>query len=110
MATKFIPNPAGIAAVTRSPAVGAVMLEVAQGVAAFAIESAPVGPGEVEGHYRDQIAASGPGVIGGKVGARVNANKFTSGWIEKGTSDTPAFHVLANAVAAAGLELGSDGG
>ena len=46
-------------------------------------------------------------IIETKAAARVNARKFTSGFIEFGTSDTPPFAILRTSVDATGLTLES---
>jgi hypothetical protein len=79
------------------------MLERAEEVAGIAKAIAPRGEGK-GGHYADMIDAQA-GVISGLAGARVNARKFTSGFIEFGTSDTPTFATLRTACDAAGLPL-----
>lgn len=103
MAVRFIPNPAGIALIARTPAMGAAMLARASAVRDGAKSVAPIGEGE-GGHYADMITADA-NIIDGIGGARVNARKFTSGFIEFGTSDTPVFAPLRLGVDIAGLSL-----
>ena len=107
MAVRFVPNPLGIALIGRTPLMANAMLERADEVAETAHSIAPEGPGK-DGHYRDQITTA-PIVENAVAGARVNANKFTSAWIEFGTSDTPTFAVLRTSCDANGLSL-SEGG
>lgn len=104
---RFVPNMRGIALLARTPAMSRAMLERAEYVAEIASSIAPRGPGK-GGHYADMIDAVAM-VIGSLAGARVNANKFTSGFIEFGTSDTPAFAILRTAADAAGLSLTGGG-
>jgi hypothetical protein len=106
VAVKFVPNPLGIALIGRTPLMARAMVGRADEVAGIVRTIAPVGPGK-GGHYRDMIS-TGPIVSQGLAGGRVNANKFTSGFIEFGTSDTPTFAPLRTACDAAGLSL--DGG
>jgi hypothetical protein len=103
VATRFIPNPLGIALIARTPFMAAAMVDRADEVAETVRQIAPVGPGR-GGHYRDQITTAAI-VAEGVAGGRVNANKFTSGFIEVGTSDTPAFAPLRTACDANGLTL-----
>lgn len=103
---RFVPNMRGIALIARTPQMAAAMVARAGEVRDAAISIAPIGPGE-GGHYRDQITADAA-VIDGLAGGRVNAWKFTAGFIEFGTSDTPAFAVLRTACDAAGLTLGGE--
>ena len=103
MAVVFVPNPVGIALLARTPQMAAAMLDRGNEVALAAASIAPVGPGG-GGHYRDQIRAEA-GVFEGKAGARVNAYKFTAGFLEFGTSDTPIFAPLRTGCDAAGLTL-----
>lgn len=102
---RIIPNPAGIALLARTPFMSAEMLDRADEVAENAKSVAPYGEGE-GGHYRDMIRTA-PIVAKGVAGARVNAWKFTSGFIEFGTSDTPIFQPLRKGAEMAGLSLGA---
>ncbi len=90
--TTFIPNPAIASLVARSEAVDHVCEEKAQKVADYAQQTAPV----LTGAYRDSIHAVNEGE-----GARVVADIDYAIYLEVGTSDTPAFHTLGNALAAA---------
>lgn len=109
MAVRFVPNPPGIALLAHTPRMGAAMLAWAEYVADIARSIAPRGEGE-GGHYADQIEADGPVTNALGTGARVNANKFTSHFLEFGTSDTPRFATLRTAVDASGLTLGGKAG
>lgn len=104
MAVRVVPNPVGIALLARTPFMSNAMMERGNAVAETAASIGPVGDGAVEGHYVDQIKAV-PLVALGVAGSRVNAYKFTSGFIEFGTSDTPAFAPLRTACDAVGLTL-----
>lgn len=105
MAVRFIPNLRGIALIGKTPAMTAAMVARAGEGADAAKAIAPRGAGE-GGHYADQISAdpAGPGA------ARINAWKFTSGFIEFGTSDTPVFAPLRTGCDAAGLTLSAPEG
>jgi hypothetical protein len=106
VATRFIPNPLGIALIARTPFMANAMVERADAVAEAAKAIAPEGPGH-GGHYRDMIDTAAI-VSEGVAGGRVNAWKFTAGFIEFGTSDTPTFAVLRTSCDAAGLTLGGE--
>jgi hypothetical protein len=103
VAVYFIPKPLGIALIARTPFMANAMEERAGEVAAAAKAIAPRGPGK-GGHYADMIDTAQI-VAEGVAGARVNAWKFTSGFIEFGTSDTPTFAPLRLGCDAAGLSL-----
>lgn len=103
MAVFYRPDFRGIALLARTPQMSAAMLDRAGDIRDVAESIAPVGAGE-GGHYKDQITADAA-VIAGLAAARVNARKFTSGFIEFGTSDTPAFAPLRNACDGAGVSL-----
>lgn len=108
MLTKFVPNPPGIRALAYTPLMGAAMKRWADYIAEIARSVAPWGPGH-GGHYAEMIESEE--LLGGEgAGARVVARKFTSVWIEFGTSDTPAFGTLRTSVDASGLTLGGVAG
>jgi hypothetical protein len=107
VAVKVVPNPLGIALIGRTPLMARAMVERAQGVADTAKAIAPYGEGR-GGHYADMIDVA-PIVEKMVAGARVNAWKFTSGFIEFGTSDTPTFAPLRTACDAEGLSLSGGG-
>lgn len=105
MITRFVPNrscPAKLA-------VGAEMIvmlhEVAEAGAEEARRIAPVDTGE----YQESIVAEA-GVEGATARGRVNAHKFTAGWIEFGTSRMAAQAVLRRGAEAAGLKVRATGG
>lgn len=102
---RIIPDPAGIALLARTPAMSAEMGDRAEEVAENAKSIAPYGPGK-DGHYRDMIRTA-PIVSQAVAGARVNAWKFTSAWIEFGNPPhTPqAFACLRRGCDMAGLSL-----
>lgn len=108
MAFKFVPNPLGIALIARTPLMARAMLDRAGEVAETAASIAPVGPGH-GGHYKDEIDTA-PIVSGGVAGARVNAHKFTSAWVEFGNSKVSAHAPLRTACDAVGLTLSEGGG
>lgn len=103
---RFVPNPAGIKALGYTPAMLAWCMAKGSSIRDIAVAIAPVGDGEDGGHYKDQITVDRSPITSTGAGARVNARKFTSGWIEFGTSDTPAFAPLRTAADADGVELG----
>lgn len=104
--SKFVYNKAAEPYLKRSLEMVLAMRTFAEKAAEGARAVAPVG--DSEPHYVDQIEA----VAGGdaKYGAlgRVNANKWTSGFIEFGTgpvAPTPAFAPLRRGAESAGLHL-----
>lgn len=108
MAVRFVPNPPGIGLLARTPRMAAGMRAWAEYVADIVVEVAPYGEGQ-GGHYRDMIGVDGPVSSAAGLGARVNAYKFTAGFLEFGTSDTPAYAPLRTAADAAGLTLSAGG-
>jgi hypothetical protein len=100
MATKFIPNPVGIAAVARSAQVAEKLKAVAEAVAENARSVAP----ELSGDYIDGIAVEAA-IDGDSAVGRVNANDWKSALIEFGTEDTPTFAPLRRGAEGAGLTL-----
>jgi hypothetical protein len=104
--SKFVYNKSAEPYLLRSPEMVRAMRVIAESAAAGARAAAPVGDGEP--HYVDMIEA----VAGGdaKYGAlgRVNANKWTSHFIEFGTgppAPTPPFAPLRTGAEAVGLHL-----
>ena len=106
---KFIPNPAGLAAATRQVAFIGELKVIAEAIKDEAIANAPSDEDE-DTHYKEMID-TGTGVAEGIGRSRVNANKFTSAWIEFGNEHIqPGFRTLGNAAEAVGGELhGEDG-
>lgn len=110
----FKANPNFIPYLKRSPQLLAVLKLRAEEAAERAKAIAPFDPSDSGEHYRDMIEADA-GIVNGQVTGRVNANKWTSGFIEFGTqgSDrhhaTPAFAVLRRAVESLGLRFISKG-
>lgn len=100
---KFIPNPAAPVLLASTLEMQLMLGERAGAAADVAKEIAPVGEG-IGGHYKDMIDGTS-GIANGRALGRVNAWKFTSGWLEFGTSDTPVFAVLRRAVEAIGLRM-----
>ena len=92
---RFVPNPAGMAAI--AVMVGTFMRYVAEKIVEQARAIAPYG--DSEPHYRDMIHVSQGPITSedGVPGWRVNAWKYTSGFLEFGTSDTPVFATLRRA-------------
>lgn len=100
MATRFIPNPAGIAGIASSADLVAALKAVAEEAASNARAVAP----EDSGDYIDGIGVDA-GLEDGKALARVNADDPASGYIEFGTEDTPTFAPLTRGAEAAGLDV-----
>ena len=101
--TKFIPNPAGILMLAKSPLVMAALSSAADQIAESAKDHAP----EDTGDYIDGIEVW-EGEIPGTLA--VVATDFKSYWIEVGTEHTPAFAPLRIGAEAAGFTLVSGGG
>ena len=117
----FIPNPMGIAMIARSTMMETMLKGAAE---AIAVVVRQIGPSDVGNEpqglgymgiraevdpvpYVNQISVAS-GVKEGVVMARVNADKFTSNWIEFGTGEpgpTPAFAPLRRAAESVGLRL-----
>lgn len=100
----FVPFLPGIRLIPTLPAVVAHVAEAAMNIAETAKALAPVD----EGDYRDGIEAIW-GIEDGTAIGRVNANWFTSHWIEWGTNDTPTFAVITRAAEAAGYTFRGEG-
>ena len=96
----FIPNPLIGAQLKLEPTMGAVLLAEAEEVAAEAKRIAPVETGA----YRDSLRAEG-GIEGSSFVGRVLSDVPYAAYVEFGTMDTPAFHVLARAIESEGLGL-----
>lgn len=95
----FRANPAGIAAICRTPAMRAAMLDRAEKVADRARQIAPVDTGR----YRDSIEASTEEVGGKVVGvvssaARNDDGEIYSSFVEFGTSEMDGQRVLGRAL------------
>lgn len=103
---RFRPNYRAVAIIAASPQMVSEMGERAELVADNARAAWHAsGPHPYEtGEYVDGIDAVA-GVEGGIAVGRVNAHKFTSAYIEYGTSDTPAFAPLRRGADAAGLKV-----
>lgn len=100
MATRFRYNPAATAALQRTAAMVETLKIRAEDAADQSRAIAPVETGE----YRDSITAEA-GISKGFAIGRVNAGKFTAGFLEFGTSDTPIFAPLRRGAEAAGLSV-----
>lgn len=105
MAVRFKYNPAATAQLARTAAMVETLREKAEDSAEQSRAIAPVDTGE----YRDSITATA-GISKGFAIGRVNAGKFTAGWLEFGTSDTPVFAPLRRGAEAAGLRIGGTRG
>jgi hypothetical protein len=100
MATKFRYNPAATAQLASTVAMVATLRAAAEESAESSKAIAPVDTGE----YRDSIWAEA-GIVRGFAVGRVIAGKFTAGWLEFGTSDTPTFAPLRRGAEGAGLRF-----
>jgi hypothetical protein len=74
------------------PVLGDTADDLASSARAYA-RSVAWGPGNDGGHYADQIAATS-GMVRGRARGFVVARKFTSRFLEGGTSKMPARHIL----------------
>lgn len=104
MASRFVPNPGFLAEFSRSKQ----LLDVLKGKADEAADNARAVAPVQFGDYQDGIEAVS-GIEGGMAVGRVNANHFTSHWIEAGTSDTPTFAPLRKGAEATGLNFEARG-
>jgi hypothetical protein len=103
---RFVPNPRAIALLGATPEMVLAMKSRAEAGIEESRAIAPV----VTGEYRDGLVAEA-GIEGTPPTAkgRMNAKKFTSGWIEFGTSRMAAQAVLRRGAEAAGLKLSGKG-
>lgn len=92
----FVPNPLGIASITKQPAMGQAMAEVAEDKVPVAKALAPVRTGA----YADSIHVEQT-IEGGDMAAMLVADVDYAVFVEFGTSDTPTFAPLRRA-----LEMG----
>lgn len=106
MTTRFVPSEAGIAELFAAPEMVVAMVQFAEPAAAEARQLVPPDEDDPEkfGHYADQVEVDG-GVENGVAVARINANKFTSHWLEFGTVKMVAHAPLRRGAEAAGLEV-----
>lgn len=105
---RFVPNPRGIAKVGRDPKMYALVKGLAERGADNARSVAPVGDSDPGEHYKDMISVY-TGLRKGIAFARINAHKFTSHWIEFGTSRMQAFAPLRRGMELLGLRLRAKG-
>ena len=105
---RFVPNPKFHELAKRTPEMVATMLHRAENAAEACRSIAPVGDGTSDGHYRDSIEGQAGITNGGAVG-RVNAKKFTAGWIEFGTSKMAPMAILRRGTESSGLSVGRAG-
>lgn len=107
---RFRPNRPGIAALAASPGMVREMRARAEAGAEGAKQAwVSSGPHPYEtGEYVNSIEAAA-GVEDGIAMGRVNAHDPTAGYIEFGTSDTPAFAPLRRGVESTGLRVYSRG-
>lgn len=97
---KYVPNPAFVPEMEHSLLLTGLMAMAAKTIADKATELAPVDDGE----FRDGITSTTV-VEGGRVKGRAMATDWRSGWIEFGTSRTPAHATFRRACDALGLKL-----
>lgn len=97
---RFVPNPLFPGQLLRSTILLDDLEEQAQEIADAAKELAPV----LSGAYRDGLVGVA-GQDGGEVQGRVVGRDFKSGWIEFGTSDTPAFAPIRRAAESKGYNV-----
>ena len=111
MANRFKLDPKGLAEFSRSVQFQRWLEDIAREVEAAAKALAPVGeaPPDAENyeHYHDMIHAT-VAYRDGKFFVRLSAHKYTSHWIEFGTSKMPARAVLRRAVEQLGLQVKGD--
>lgn len=101
---RIVMRPGALDDLERDPAMVRMLAQRAGDVVGYAQTIAPRGNSPEADSYRAQIQAE-VGTEGVRTIARVNANKFTSHWIEFGTIRTRAHAVLRRAAALAGLRL-----
>ena len=102
MPTRFVYSKAATPQLAKGKQMLSALRQFGEKAAAEARNLGPVG--DSEPHYVDMIDVD-LGIEGDTALARVNANKFTSNWIEFGTEDTPAFAPLRRGAEAAGLKV-----
>jgi hypothetical protein len=103
-ATVELDEAALLDAARTAPQVGEATRDVADGIAADAEALAPQGPGQ-GGHFSEMIVAEGPFVAPEGLVSRVDALKFTSWFLERGTGapgPTPALEIMERAALASG--------
>lgn len=91
----------GTVAHAMAPKIGEVVDWIAAEAERLA-RSEAFGTGEVEGHYADSIDASVIRFRHKTIG-KVQAHKFTAGWVEHGTVRMAGERILARAAEASGL-------
>lgn len=101
MAVEFVPNPAFMAELERSPEVAAMLQLRAEIVASEAKAIAPVGSDRDPhpGQFRDSISSDLAEARGLPAG-RVYSDDPAAAYIIAGTSDTPAHDTFAKAIEA----------
>lgn len=101
---RFVPNPKFAQEIGRSVQMVRFLHDIAEEVAETVRSIGPVGDSPAGARYVDQIEAVS-GIDKGRAIGRVNAKKFTSHWIEFGTTRTRAHAPLRRAAEANGLRL-----
>ena len=91
---EFIPNDAGIEEIGQSEEVLMALDEIGQAVAEMARSIGPV----LTGGYVEDITVDTGVDDDGISKSIISANKFTAGFIEFGTVDTPTFRPLGTAL------------
>lgn len=103
MTNKYLPDHRADELLARDADVGVALTKVAEQIADTVRR---IGPRDADAdeHYVEMITVDS-GLDGSTVVGRVNANKWTSWFIEAGTSDTPTFAPLRHATESVGLTL-----
>lgn len=97
MATRFVPNPAGLRELNRSREMQAAMAREAEEVADAARALAPQDEGDYVASIGVEVTADAQGVK-----AQAVATDWKAGFIEFGTVDTPTFAPLRRGAEQAG--------
>lgn len=93
----FLPNPLLDVELERELISSGAMKEPAEQIASTARDIAPVDTGEYQASIHVESDSSGTAVVAGT---------DHGVWVEWGTEDTPAFHVLTRAAETDGFEVG----
>lgn len=102
--SRYKPNPNLARMLVRTPQMIETLKVRAEEVADAVREIAPVGKSKPGEHYVDQIEAVA-GLENGQATGRVNANKFTAGFLEFGTIHNRPFAILRRALESLGLSV-----
>lgn len=102
---RYVPNPFYAEEVARSVALDAVLKETADSVKSHVEQLAPYDPDDSQPHYVERLESTTAVDDGARRVGRVNAWKYTSGWIEFGTEHMAAQAPLRRGAEAAGLHV-----